>query len=144
MAAFARSSPECLILSEYWLRQTLGVGVRSPSQTATRRGARTAVRPGAGPARVSIWPVGMLDRSALSLVIGTLLGLTVQALSMIPYLREAGFRFRPRFDWRGHGLGKAVKLAKWTVLFVLANQAGVLVVTQLATAAGKVDDCVLK
>ncbi|MFD3479587.1 murein biosynthesis integral membrane protein MurJ [Streptomyces sp. NPDC058695] len=69
--------------------------------------------------------------------IGTLLGLTVQALAMIPYLRETGFRFRLRFDWKGHGLGKAVKLAKWTVLFVLANQAGVLVVTQLATAAGK-------
>lgn len=69
--------------------------------------------------------------------IGTLLGLVVQALAMIPYLREAGFRFRPRFDWRGHGLGKTVKLAKWTVLFVFANQAGVLVVTQLATAAGK-------
>lgn len=72
--------------------------------------------------------------------IGTLLGLVVQALAMIPYLREAGFRFRPRFDWRGHGLGKTVKLAKWTVLFVLANQAGVLVVTQLATAAGKLSD----
>ncbi|MEU9222706.1 murein biosynthesis integral membrane protein MurJ, partial [Streptomyces sp. NPDC048376] len=69
--------------------------------------------------------------------IGTLLGLVVQALAMIPYLREAGFRFRPRFDWKGHGLGKTVKLAKWTVLFVLANQAGVLVVTQLATASGK-------
>ncbi|WEH34541.1 murein biosynthesis integral membrane protein MurJ [Streptomyces sp. AM 4-1-1] len=69
--------------------------------------------------------------------IGTLLGLIVQALAMIPYLREAGFRFRPRFDWRGHGLGKTVKLAKWTVLFVFANQAGVLVVTRLATAAGK-------
>ncbi|MGC5005663.1 murein biosynthesis integral membrane protein MurJ [Streptomyces sp. NBC_00353] len=69
--------------------------------------------------------------------IGTLLGLVVQALAMIPYLREAGFRFRPRFDWKGHGLGKTVKLAKWTVLFVFANQAGVLVVTQLATAAGK-------
>ncbi|AXG78875.1 murein biosynthesis integral membrane protein MurJ [Streptomyces paludis] len=69
--------------------------------------------------------------------IGTLLGLVVQALAMIPYLSEAGFRFRPRFDWRGHGLGKTVKLAKWTVLFVLANQAGVLVVTQLATAAGE-------
>ncbi|MFJ4920509.1 murein biosynthesis integral membrane protein MurJ [Streptomyces sp. NPDC088725] len=69
--------------------------------------------------------------------VGTLLGLTVQALAMIPYLRETGFRFRPRFDWKGHGLGKTVKLAKWTVLFVLANQAGVLVVTQLATAAGK-------
>ncbi|MER5742844.1 murein biosynthesis integral membrane protein MurJ [Streptomyces sp. NPDC002225] len=69
--------------------------------------------------------------------IGTLLGLVVQALAMIPYLREAGFRFRPRFDWKGHGLGKTVRLAKWTVLFVLANQAGVIVVTQLATSAGK-------
>lgn len=72
--------------------------------------------------------------------IGTLLGLVVQALAMIPYLREAGFRFRPRFDWKGHGLGKTIKLAKWTVLFVLANQAGVLVVTQLATSAGKLAD----
>jgi putative peptidoglycan lipid II flippase len=68
--------------------------------------------------------------------IGTLLGLTVQALAMVPYLREAGFRIRPRFDWRGHGLGKALGLAKWTFLFVLANQLGMVVVTQLATAAG--------
>ncbi|SFE25319.1 putative peptidoglycan lipid II flippase [Actinacidiphila alni] len=68
--------------------------------------------------------------------IGTLLGLTVQSLAMLPYLRDAGFKFRPRFDWRGHGLGKAAKLAKWTFFFVLANQAGLIVVTQLATAAG--------
>ncbi|MFF4588456.1 murein biosynthesis integral membrane protein MurJ [Streptomyces sp. NPDC001388] len=69
--------------------------------------------------------------------IGVLLGLVVQALAMIPYLRETGFRLRPRFDWRGHGLGKAVTLAKWTFLFVLANQAGAIVVSQLSTAAGK-------
>ncbi|WP_109004570.1 murein biosynthesis integral membrane protein MurJ [Streptomyces rishiriensis] len=69
--------------------------------------------------------------------IGVLLGLVVQALAMIPYLRETGFRLRLRFDWRGHGLGKAATLAKWTVLFVLANQAGALVVTQLSTSAGK-------
>ncbi|MFE2279616.1 murein biosynthesis integral membrane protein MurJ [Streptomyces sp. NPDC059454] len=68
--------------------------------------------------------------------IGVLLGLVVQALAMIPYLRETGFRVRPRFDWKGHGLGKAAMLAKWTILFVLANQAGALVVTQLSTAAG--------
>lgn len=68
--------------------------------------------------------------------IGTLLGLVVQSLAMLPYLRDAGFTFRPRFDWRGHGLGKAAKLAKWTFLFVLANQAGLIVVTQLATWAG--------
>jgi len=76
------------------------------------------------------------DEGVRLLGIGTLLGLTVQALAMFPYLRASGFRFRPRFDWRGHGLGKAAKLAKWTVLFVLANQAGNIVVTQLATAAG--------
>ncbi|PNE36459.1 murein biosynthesis integral membrane protein MurJ [Streptomyces noursei] len=72
--------------------------------------------------------------------IGTLLGLVVQALAMIPYLRDADFKLRLRFDWRGHGLGKAAKLAKWTVLFVLANQAGVLVVTQLSTWAGNTAD----
>ncbi|MBX7552726.1 murein biosynthesis integral membrane protein MurJ [Streptomyces sp. tea 10] len=69
--------------------------------------------------------------------IGVLLGLVVQALAMIPYLRETGFRIRLRFDWRGHGLGKAAMLAKWTVLFVLANQAGAMIVTQLSTASGK-------
>ncbi|MEU9467886.1 murein biosynthesis integral membrane protein MurJ [Streptomyces avermitilis] len=69
--------------------------------------------------------------------VGILLGLVVQALAMIPYLRETGFRIRLRFDWKGHGLGKAAMLAKWTVLFVLANQAGAIVVTQLSTAAGK-------
>ncbi|MFD7238556.1 murein biosynthesis integral membrane protein MurJ [Streptomyces syringium] len=72
--------------------------------------------------------------------IGTLLGLAVQALAMIPYLRDAGFRIRPRFDWRGHGLGKAAGLAKWTFFFVLANQLGMVVVTQLATRAGDIAD----
>jgi putative peptidoglycan lipid II flippase len=67
--------------------------------------------------------------------VGVLLGLVVQALAMIPYLRETGFKLRPRFDWKGQGLGKAAKLAKWTILFVLANQAGAIVVIQLATAA---------
>ncbi|MFJ3909824.1 murein biosynthesis integral membrane protein MurJ [Streptomyces vinaceus] len=70
--------------------------------------------------------------------LGTLLGLTVQALAMLPYLRDAGFRPRLRFDWRGHGLGKAARLAKWTFFFVLANQVGLVVVTQLATWAGSV------
>lgn len=76
------------------------------------------------------------DEGVRLLGVGTLLGLVVQALAMIPYLSASGFRFRPRFDWRGHGLGKAAKLAKWTILFVLANQAGLVVISQLATAAG--------
>ncbi|MGD9482644.1 murein biosynthesis integral membrane protein MurJ [Streptomyces sp. TRM70308] len=76
------------------------------------------------------------DEGVRLLGMGTLLGLVVQALAMLPFLKAAGFRFRPRFDWKGQGLGKAIRLAKWTFFFVLANQAGLVVVTQLATAAG--------
>ncbi|MGW2364918.1 murein biosynthesis integral membrane protein MurJ [Streptomyces sp. NPDC001667] len=94
-----------------------------------------------------IWVYGGFGASGVSaanipsegvrlLGIGTLLGLVVQALAMFPYLRETGFRLRLRFDWRGHGLGKAMGLAKWTFFFVLANQLGMVVVTQLATRAG--------
>ncbi|MFE9440576.1 murein biosynthesis integral membrane protein MurJ [Streptomyces sp. NPDC006602] len=94
-----------------------------------------------------LWVYGTAEHSGMEVTnipqegqrllgIGILLGMVVQALAMIPYLRETGFRVRPRFDWKGHGLGKAAMLAKWTILFVLANQAGALVVTQLSTAAG--------
>ncbi|SFL62791.1 murein biosynthesis integral membrane protein MurJ [Streptomyces pini] len=94
-----------------------------------------------GTARTSGMSVETIPPEGVRLLgVGTLLGLVVQALAMIPYLRATGFRVRPRFDWRGHGLGKAARLAKWTFLFVLANQAGVLVVTQLATWAGKAAD----
>lgn len=96
---------------------------------------------------VFIWAFGGFTDSGISpasitpegvrlLGIGTLLGLVVQALAMLPYVRDAGVTLRPRFDFRGHGLGKAMGLAKWTLLFVLANQIGMVVVTQLATKAG--------
>ncbi|MFI6245081.1 murein biosynthesis integral membrane protein MurJ [Streptomyces sp. NPDC051016] len=95
-----------------------------------------------------IWVYGTASHSGMKVTtippegqrllgLGVLLGLVVQSLAMIPYLRETGFRIRLRFDWKGHGLGKAATLAKWTVLFVLANQAGALVVSQLSTSAGK-------
>ncbi|MCQ4042137.1 murein biosynthesis integral membrane protein MurJ [Streptantibioticus rubrisoli] len=94
-----------------------------------------------GTARTSGVDAASISPEGIRLLgIGTLLGLAVQALAMIPYLRESGLRIRPRFDWRGHGLGHAAKLAKWTFLFVLANQAGMVVVTQLATWAGAVAD----
>ncbi|MFD5393557.1 murein biosynthesis integral membrane protein MurJ [Streptomyces sp. NPDC127097] len=81
-------------------------------------------------------PATITPEGVRLLGLGTLLGLAVQALAMLPYLRDARFRLRPRFDFRGHGLGRAMGLAKWTLLFVLVNQAGLIVVTQLATKAG--------
>jgi len=68
--------------------------------------------------------------------IGTALGVIVQALALIPVLRRTGFHFRTRFDLRGVGLGNAYRAAAWTVLFVLVNQIGYLVIVQLATSAG--------
>ncbi|MCT9108131.1 murein biosynthesis integral membrane protein MurJ [Streptomyces mirabilis] len=75
------------------------------------------------------------DAQVRLLGIGTTLALALQALALIPYARAAGFRFRPRFDWRGTGLRKSVNAARWTLLFVLANLVASTVVTRLASSA---------
>ncbi|MFM9048886.1 MAG: murein biosynthesis integral membrane protein MurJ [Actinomycetota bacterium] len=67
--------------------------------------------------------------------IGTTLGVALQALILIPFLFRAGYRWRPRFDWKGKGLGKAGHLAIWTLLLVVVNQAGYIAITRLATLA---------
>src|SRR5204862_275786 len=67
---------------------------------------------------------------------GTTAGIAVQALALIPSLRSAGFRWRPRFDWRGSGLGRPLRSAGWAVLLVVSNQLAYWVVTRLATTAG--------
>ncbi|WP_329204216.1 murein biosynthesis integral membrane protein MurJ [Streptomyces sp. NBC_00683] len=67
---------------------------------------------------------------------GTTAGIVVQALALLPSLRATGFRFRPRFDWRGSGLTRPLRSAGWLVLLVLSNQAAYWVTTRLATSAG--------
>ena len=47
--------------------------------------------------------------------------------------RAPGFTFRPRFDFRGTGLGHTLRLGVWTVLFVLVNQIAYPVVVRLAS-----------
>jgi putative peptidoglycan lipid II flippase len=68
--------------------------------------------------------------------LGVTLGIAVQALTLLPYIKSAGMHLTLRFDWRGHGLGKAVTLAKWTLLFVLVNQVGLAVVMRFASDVG--------
>jgi putative peptidoglycan lipid II flippase len=65
--------------------------------------------------------------------IGSTLGIAAQLLILVPYLRSAGVRLRPRFDFRGTGLGHTLRLAVWTVLFVIVNQAAYVVVVWLAS-----------
>lgn len=78
---------------------------------------------------------GLTTGQVLLLGIGTTAGVVVQALILVPVLTRAGYRWRPRFDWRDQGLGKAAKLAGWTIGLVLVNQLTYLVIIRLAAQA---------
>ncbi|MGW1378901.1 murein biosynthesis integral membrane protein MurJ [Streptomyces sp. NPDC002446] len=84
----------------------------------------------AGPDRIEDITPGQIDL----LGIATTGGIALQGLALIPFVRAAGFRFRPRFDWRGTGLRKSIAAARWTLLLVLANLAAMTVVTHYASA----------
>ena len=71
----------------------------------------------------------------LILGVGTTLGVVAQALILIPVLMRSGYAWRPRFDWRDAGLGKAAKLAAWTIGLVLVNQITYIFITRMATQA---------
>ena len=75
------------------------------------------------------------DGQVLLLGLGSTLGIVAQAAVLIPFLRAAGYRYRPRWDFRHTGLGKTFRLAKWTLGFVLVSQAAYVVVSRLATGA---------
>ena len=61
-------------------------------------------------------------------------GIVVQLLVLLPFLRAAGVHYRPRFDFRGTGLGHTLRLGVWTVLMVVVNQIAYAVVVRLASS----------
>jgi putative peptidoglycan lipid II flippase len=77
-------------------------------------------------------PDQITSSEAALLGIGTLLGVVAQTVALVPALRRVGFRWRPRFDYRGAGLGRAGNLAAWTFLYVLVNQISLLVIIRIA------------
>ncbi|MCR6032644.1 murein biosynthesis integral membrane protein MurJ [Nocardioides sp. zg-579] len=76
---------------------------------------------------------GFTAEQELVLGLGSTLGIAAQLLVLLPYLRAAGFSYRPRFDFRGTGLGHTLRLGVWTVLFVIVNQIAYTVVVRLAS-----------
>ncbi|RKT16087.1 putative peptidoglycan lipid II flippase [Streptomyces sp. 1114.5] len=86
---------------------------------------------------------GYVGRPALSaadltvLGAGTTAGVVAQSLVLLPCLRAAGVRLRPRWDWRQAGLGEPLRAAGWTLLLVLSDQVSYWVVTRLSTLAGE-------
>ena len=68
---------------------------------------------------VSGWTTEMV----LVLGVSTTLGIAVQGLCLVWPLWRSGFRYRPRFGWRGYGFGEMSKMTGWTVAALLISQA---------------------
>jgi len=78
---------------------------------------------------------GFSAEQELLLGVGSSVGVLAQALILVPFVRAAGIRLRPRFDFRGVGLGRTLRLAVWTFGFVVLNQIAYLVVSRIAVGS---------
>jgi putative peptidoglycan lipid II flippase len=73
-------------------------------------------------------PVGLTTAQRTLLGAGTTLGVIAMTVALWPSLRAIGFRWRLRFDWRHGSVRRLVQLAKWVVVYVVANQLAYLVI----------------
>jgi putative peptidoglycan lipid II flippase len=86
-----------------------------------------------GPAQGDELTGGYTPGQEALLGLGSTLGIAVQLLVLLPWLKRAGYTYRPRFDFRGVGLGHTLRLGLWTVLFVIVNQVAYTVVVRIAS-----------
>ncbi|WP_460980178.1 murein biosynthesis integral membrane protein MurJ, partial [Pseudactinotalea suaedae] len=76
----------------------------------------------------------------ITLLAGTAtLGVIAQALLLIIPLHRSGFRFKPVWGLRGHGLGKASTVATWAFAALAVGQVGYLAISNVAAAASAQD-----
>ncbi|HSV39617.1 MAG TPA: murein biosynthesis integral membrane protein MurJ [Nocardioidaceae bacterium] len=87
-----------------------------------------------GPADDAERTAGYTGGQEVLLGLGSTVGIVVQLLVLLPYLKSAGFHYKPRFDFKGTGLGHTLRLGVWTVLFVVVNQIAYTVVTRIASS----------
>ena len=78
---------------------------------------------------------GFSAEQELLLGVGSSVGVLAQALVLVPYVRAAGIRLRPRFDFRGVGLGHTLRLAVWTFGFVILNQVAFFAISRVAVGS---------
>lgn len=62
-------------------------------------------------------------------------GVVAQALVLVVPLYRSGFRFRPVWGFRGHGLGAASTVAVWAFAALAVGQLGYLAVSNVAAGA---------
>jgi murein biosynthesis integral membrane protein MurJ len=72
--------------------------------------------------------------SQATLLAGTFtLGVVAQALILVVPLYRSGFRYRPRWGFRGVGLRSAGQVAYWAFLGLLAGQVSIFVMSRVTT-----------
>ncbi|KIH98755.1 virulence factor MviN [Streptomonospora alba] len=67
---------------------------------------------------------------------GTSSGMALQAAVLLVAVWRAGFRWRPRLDLRGSGLGEALRSAGWMFVYTLMTQLGLLITANVVNRAG--------
>jgi putative peptidoglycan lipid II flippase len=65
------------------------------------------------------------------------LGIVAQALVLVVPLWRSGFRYTPRWGFRGVGLGNASRVALWTFAALGISSAGFVITSKVATFAGQ-------
>ncbi|WP_067493845.1 murein biosynthesis integral membrane protein MurJ [Actinoplanes sp. TFC3] len=71
---------------------------------------------------------------------GTLLGMIVQAIGLVPALRKVGFSWSWQWNPRALGLNEVGPLAGWMLLWVAANQIAVSVLARMLSGVGGGDE----
>jgi putative peptidoglycan lipid II flippase len=83
---------------------------------------------GVGPATIGSGKVELLG-------FGTTLGIIAQTVALIPAMRRAGFRWRPRFDFRRAEVAEIRRMAAPLFGYIATTQASFLVVQNVANKA---------
>ncbi len=85
---------------------------------------------------------GFTTSEAVLLGLGSTVAIALQTAVLVPFLAQTGFHFKARFDFRGVGLSHTLRLALWTLGFIIVNQIAYVVIIRLgnrATLEGKAD-----
>ncbi|WP_327582328.1 murein biosynthesis integral membrane protein MurJ [Nonomuraea sp. NBC_00507] len=89
----------------------------------------------AGP---GVEPTDITQPQIALLGLGTVAGLLAQVTVLALALRSTDFRWRPRLDLRGSGLGEAVRAGGWMLVYVCCTQLGFVLTANLTNRAGAV------
>jgi len=64
------------------------------------------------------------------------LGIVVQSVVLLVPVHRLGLKLRPRFGWRGTGLGATARIASWTIGTMVVGNLSFLVILRIATIPG--------